>query len=229
MNTTFRRQGDPVQCGWSIGRAPLALRGIRFVEGEGSAPPAAPPAGGGQAPAGQAPAAPPASPADVAAMLAHLGKANPPAPQAPAQPTAPQQIQGFTPEQVQKLMADNAAAQKALDDAQTAAQQAQKERDEFQAQLSQFQREKAVTTAADGKANAALLLDSAKFQAAVKDIDLADTAKLGAAIEQFVKDHPAYAVASTPPLPHTSGGTPAGGTTTKPTTLQGAVSAALSS
>jgi hypothetical protein len=191
MNTTFRHQGDPVQCGWSIGRAPLALRGIRFIEGEGSAPPAAPPAGGGQAPAGQAPAAPPASPAAVAAMLAHLGKANPPAPQAPAQPAAPQQIQGFTPEQVQKLMADNAAAQKALDDA--------------------------------------LLLDSAKFQAAVKDVDLADTAKLGAAIEQFVKDHPAYAVAPTPPLPHTSGGTPAGGTTTKPTTLQGAVSAALSS
>ncbi|WP_336651603.1 MULTISPECIES: hypothetical protein [unclassified Leucobacter] len=226
MNTTFRRQGDPVQCGWSIGRAPLALRGIRFADGEDGA---APPAGGGQAPTGQAPAAQGASPTDVAAMLATLGKATPPAPQAPAQPAAPQQIQGFTPEQVQKLMADNAAAQKALDDAQTAAQQAQKERDEFQAQLAGFQREKAVTTAADGKANAALLLDSAKFQAAVKDIDLTDTAALTAEVEAFVKDNPAYAAAPAgPQLPNTSGGTPAGGTTTKPTDIDGAVAAAMS-
>ena len=118
MNTTrFQRQGDPVNIGYSIGHAPLALRGIRFVEGDGGAPPAAPPAGGQEPPA----AAPPASPADVASMFQALGKAAVPTqPQAPAQPAAPQQIQGFTPEQVQKLMADNAAAQKAIEEAQAA-------------------------------------------------------------------------------------------------------------
>lgn len=228
MNTTFRRQGDPAQCGWSIGRAPLALRGIRLIEGEGGAAPAG--GGDGQPPA--APAAHAASPADVAAMLAHLGKANPPAPQAPApaaapQPT-PQPIQGFTPEQVQKLMTESQTAQKAAEEAQTALAALQKERDEAQAQLADFQREKAVTTAADGKANAALLLDSAKFQAAVKDIDLTDTAALTAAVEKFVQENPAYAAAPTgPQLPHTSGGTPAGGTTSKPTTINGAVAAAM--
>lgn len=223
-NSLFRQQGDPAQIGYTIGRAPLYLRGIRFVEGDGGGTPAAPPAGG------QEPAAPasPASPADVAAMLAHLGKANAPAPQAPAQPAAPQQIQGFTPEQVQKLMAESQTAQKAAEEARAAAEQAQKERDEFQAQLTQFQREKAVTAAADGKANAALLLDSAKFQAAVKDIDLTDAAALTAAVEAFVKDNPAYAAAPAgPPLPTTSGGTPAGGTTSKPTTLEGAIAATL--
>ena len=115
-NSSFRRQGDPAQTGYSIGRAPLHLRGIRFADGDGGAPPAAPPASGGQAPAGPVPAAPGASPADVAAMLAHLGKANPPAPPAPAPPAAPQPIQGFTPEQVQKLMTDGQAAQKAADE-----------------------------------------------------------------------------------------------------------------
>lgn len=225
-NSSFRRQGDPAQIGYSIGRAPLSLRGIRFAEGDGGAPPAAPPAGG-QAPA--APAAPAASPADVAAMLAQLGKANPPAPQTPAPPAAPQPIQGFTPEQVQKLMTDGQAAQKAADDAQAALAALQKERDDAQAQLAGFQRERAVTTAAEGKANAALLLDSAKFQTAMKDVDLNDTTALGTAVEAFVKDNPAYAAGpAAPALPNTSGGTPAGGTTTKPNTLDGAVAAAMS-
>lgn len=226
-SSSFRRQGDTAQIGYSIGRAPLHLRGIRFADGDGGAPPAAPPAGGGQAPTGPAPA-PAASPADVAAMLAHLGKANPPAPPAPAPPAAPQPIQGFTPEQVQKLMADGQAAQKAADEAQAALAALQKERDDAQAQLAGFQRERAVSTAAEGKANAALLLDSARFQAAMKDVDLNDAAALGAAVDAFVKDNPAYAATpATPPLPRTSGGTPAGGTTTQPTTLNGAVAAAM--
>lgn len=228
MSKSFQRQGDPVQVGWSIGHAPLWMRGIRLAEGEGGAAPSAP-----AAPAAPpaAPAAPAPSPAQVAAFYAAQQGAQPaapaPAPQSPAAPQI-QQLQGFTPEQVQKLMADNAAAQKAIEEAQAAAQQAQKERDEFQAQVAEFQRTSAVTAAAEGKANAALLLDSSKFQAAVKGIDLTDTAALTAAVEQFVKDNPAYAAAPAgPQLPTTSGGTPAGGSTSKPNSLEGAIAARL--
>ncbi len=230
FHPTTRRQGDPVQCGWSIGRAPLRLRGIRFAEGEGGAAPAGGGENGGQQPAGaQTPPAP--SPAQLAAFYASQNGGQAPAPaqpQAPAQPAAPQPIQGFTPEQVQKLMTESQTAQKAAEEAQTALAALQKERDDAQAQLAEFAREKAVTTAAEGKANAALLLDSTTFQAAVKDIDLTDTAALSAAIEAFVQANPAYAATpAAPPLPNTSGGTPAGGTTTKPNTLESAIAARL--
>lgn len=230
-NPTFQRQGDPAPVGWSIGRAPLALRGIRFAEGEQGGAPAAPPAAGGT-PAAPAPPAPGASPADVAAMLAALGKgpATPhPAPAAPAAPAAaPSLVQGFTPEQVQKLMADADTQGKLAAEARTTLAAVQKERDDAQAQLATFAREKAVTTAATGKGNAALLLDSASFQAAVKDVDLADAAALTAAVEKFVADNPAYAAApAAPQLPGTSGGTPAGGTTDTPKTLEGAIAARL--
>ncbi len=218
----FRRQADPAQIGWTIGHAPLWLRGIRLIEGEGGSAPS----GGGngdQPPAGGA-NPPTPSPANLAAFYASQKPGQTP----PAAPTPQvQQVQGFTPEQVQKLMADNAAAQKALEDAQNALTKANEERDDYKGQVTQFAREKAVTTAADGKANAALLLDSASFQAAIKDLDLNDAAALGTAVEQFVKDNPAYAAVAAPTLPPTSGGTPAGGSTTKPTTLEGAIAAAL--
>lgn len=229
FQSSTRTAGDPVEVGWSIGHAPLWLRGIRLIEGEGGSAPAGGEGGQGGAPAGNE-TPPAASPTDVAAMLAALGKTNAPAaastPQEPATPQV-QQLQGFTPEQVQKLMTESQTAQQAAQDAQIALAAMQKERDEAQAQIAAHARESAVTTAADGKANAALLLDSAKFQAAVKDIDLTDAAKLGAAVEQFVKDNPAYAAVAAPSLPGTSGAAPTGGTTTKPTTLEGAVAARL--
>jgi hypothetical protein len=212
MNT-FRRQGDPAQVGWQTGRTPLWLRGIRLAEGEGGAAPAGTP----QPPAGT-PNPPAPSPAQVAAFYAAQNGGQAPAPAQPAAPAptpaAVQQVQGFTPEQVKKLMADAATAQKAAADAQTALATAQKERDEFQAQVTQFAREKAVTTAADGKGNAALLLDSATFQAAIKDVDLNDPAALTAAVEAFVQANPAYAATPAPALPGTSGGTPSGGAVT---------------
>ncbi|MFA5608305.1 MAG: hypothetical protein WDA07_14200 [Leucobacter sp.] len=226
---TFRRQGDPVQAGWSIGRAPLALRGIRFADGEGGAPPAAPPSAppaGGQPPAGDPNSAAP-NPAQLAAFYAGQsgGQTPPAAPTPPAPPV--QQVQGFTPEQVQKLMTESEAAQQAAKEAQDALAKAQQERDEFQAQVTQFAREKAVTTAAADKANAALLLDSASFQAAIKDVDLNDPAALTTAVDAFVNANPAYAAA--PNLPGTSGGTPSGGTTDTPKTLEGAIAARLAS
>ncbi|MHA3724328.1 hypothetical protein ACXR2T_10655 [Leucobacter sp. HY1910] len=216
MHTTFQRQGDPVCVGFTIGRAPHSLRGIRYMEGEGGAAPAAP-----AAPV--EPAAP--SPTDVAAMLAQLGKGSTPA--APATP-AVQQIQGFTPDQVQKLMADNEATQQALAAMQTERDEARTERDSFKGQVAEHARVGAITTAADGKANAALLLDSAKFQAAIKDLDMADGAALATLVDQFVKDNPAYGVQPTAhALPGTSGDRPAGSTTTKPSTLEGAIAARL--
>lgn len=211
----FQRHGDPVEVGWKIGHTPLWLRGIRLAEGEGGSAPAGTPA---------EPAAPAASPADVAAMLASLKGTQP-----PATPAAPAPVvQGFTPDQVQKLMADNSAAKQALEAMQAERDAARQERDGFKGELSGLQREKAVTTAAEGKANAALLLDSSKFQAAIKDLDLTDSAKLGAAVEAFIKDNQAYAVApAAAPLPHTSGGAPVGGSTEKPKTIAGAVAAAM--
>lgn len=215
--STTQLKGDPVTIGWRFGKAPLALRGIRFAEGEGGAAPATP--AGGEPPA---PAAAP-TPSDLAAMLAGLGKGTPPTPPAaPAAPAVPL-VQGFTPDQVQKLMADADSAAKAAADAQAALTAMQTERDALQAQVTEHARTSAVTAAVGDKANAALLLDSAKFQATIKDLDITDAAKLGAAVEAFVKDNPAYATA--PALPPTSGGTPAGGTTSKPNTLEGAISA----
>ncbi|QIK64156.1 hypothetical protein G7068_13815 [Leucobacter viscericola] len=219
MNTSTFRQGEPATVGWSIGRAPLALRGIRFADGENGAAPAAP--AGGEA------ASSAASPADVAAMLATLGKATPPqAAPAPEAPAAAQQIQGFTPEQVQKLMTENQTALKAAEDAQAALAAAEKARDEASAQVASFQRDSAVRTAAGDTANAALLLDSASFQASIKEVDLTDTAALGAAVKAFVDANPAYAAA--PTLPGTSGATPSGGTNNTPKTLDGVVAAAMS-
>lgn len=217
---SFRRQGDPVTIGWGIGRAPLALRGIRFADGENGGTPAAPavPAAPATQPAGTP------NPASVAAMVASVNGT--PAPAAPAPQI--QTIQGFTTEQVQKLMADNTAAQQALAAMQTERDEARTERDTFKGQVAEHARVGAITTAAADKANAALLLDSSKFQAAIKDLDVTDAAKIGAAVDQFVKDNPAYAATpAAPAIPHTSGGTPAGGTTSKPNTLQAAVAARL--
>lgn len=222
MSTSaFQRQADPVAVDWSIGRAPLALRGIRFAEGEGGAPPAAPAATSDPAAA----AAP--NPAQLAAFYAAQHGSLPPNPSPAA--AAPAPIQGFTPEQVQKLMTEGQSFQKAAEEAQAALTAMQKERDEAQAQIAQFAREKAVTAAAAEKANPALLLDSASFQAAIKDLDLTDAEKLGAAITEFVAANPAYAAtpaAAAPTLPGSSGAAPTGGsTTTKPTSLGGAIAA----
>lgn len=216
MSKSFQRYGDPVSVGWSIGHAPHWLRGIRFAEGDGGAPPAAPPA------------APVPNPAQVAAMVANLnGQAAPAAP-APQAPAAPPLVQGFTPEQVQKLMADADTAGKAAAEAQAALAAMQAERDTAQAQVAEHARTSAVTAAATDKANAALLLDSSKFQAAVKDVDLADTAALTAAVTKFVTDNPAYAATpAAPQLPGTSGPAPAGSTNQTPKTLEGAIAAHL--
>lgn len=214
----FQRHGDPVGVGWKIGHAPLWLRGIRCAEGDGAAPPAAPPV---------APAAPAPNPAQVAAFYAAQQGTQAPAASPSPTPQAPTQVvQGIAPEQMQKLIDD--AVAKAAGDHNAALVKVQEERDTALAQIAEQARTSAITTAVDGKANAALLLDSAKFQAAIKDLDISDTAKLGATVEQFVKDNPAYAATpATPQLPGTSGTAPTGGATTKPTTLAGALAAAM--
>lgn len=227
-SNSFQRQGDPVEVGWSIGHAPLWLRGIRLVEGEGGSAPAGGDGGQGGAPAGgETP--PAASPTDVAAMLAALGKTSTapavPAPQAAPQPT-PQQIQGFTPEQVQKLLEQNSDLQKQFEETQKERDEARQERDGFKGQVDEHARTTAITAAAGEKANAGLLLDSAKFQTAIKDVKLDDPAALTAAVEKFVTENPAYAVG--PKLPGSSGATPTGGTTTSTRkSIDGAVAAAM--
>ncbi|WP_449278003.1 hypothetical protein [Leucobacter sp. GX24907] len=217
-----RFAGDPAPVFGGFRDSLATFRGIRFADGPGGAAPAG--GDGGQQPAdGENPSAP--TPAQVAAFYAGQNSGQAPAqPQAPAPQAAPsvQRLQGFTPEQMQKAMADAEAAAKDAQDALTAAQ---KERDEFQAQVTQFQRESAVRTAAGADANADLLLDSAKFQTAIKDINLTDAAALKAAVEKFTTDNPAYK--TTPQIPGSSGGTPSGGTTTKPKTLEGAIAARL--
>ena len=233
-SNSFQRQGDPVEVGWSIGHAPLWLRGIRLVEGEGGSTPSGtggenPQGGqsGGQAPQGgqQQPTGGAPTPAQVAAFYAAQNGGQAPQPQAPAQQAAPQPqtVQGFTPEQVQKLLEQNSELQKQFEQTQKERDEARGERDGFKGQIDEHTRARAITTAAGDKANAGLLLDSAKFQTAIKEVKLDDPAALTAAVEKFVAENPAYAAG--PKLPGSSGAAPTGGTTTKQPTLQGAVAA----
>src|SRR5690606_430435 len=100
------------------------------------------------------------------------------------------------------------------------------ERETFQTQLAEIQKSQAVSLAANGVADPALLLDSTKFQEHIAEVSLSDTEALKAKITEFVEQNPAYSVK--PQLPGTSGGTPGGRTNQPgPITLEGAIGANL--
>lgn len=222
MNTsTTRHAGDPAHVGWTIGRTPLWLRGIRLAEGEQSTPPA------GQAPVETPPAAPaaPAAPSPET-MAAQLTPQPPAAPAPAATPaTPPAQEPTFSQSYVHELREEAKANRLAHETAQQARETAEKELATAQAKLASFARESAVRTASDGIANPTLLLDSQQFAQSIAEVNLDDPEAVKAAITAFVEKNSAYAATS--PLPGTSGGTPSGGTSQKPNTLEGAIAARL--
>lgn len=229
MNS-MQRKGDPVIVGgWQVGLA--AIRGHRFIEGEGGAAPTGGEGGdggdGGQQEPGTetppaAPTPPPAAPpaAPTPAQVAQQVAPKPPAaPAAPAQQQEPAAKGGtFSQEYVTELREEAKATRLA----HTATQQ---ELAAAKTELEQYRRADAVRAATGDLADPNLLLDSTRFQEAIAQVDLADTEAVTAAIKEFVGKNPAY---SPTRLPGTSGGTPNGGAGKTPPTLEGAIAARLS-
>ena len=220
-NISRQIQGDEVAIGWTIGRAPLALRGIRFAEPADPAP-AAPAAGTPAAPAAPVPS-PPSAPAAPAPH--HVVTA-------PERPGA----EWYHADHVKGLRGE-AQASREEKEAATAAAAAEKARaDAAEAKVAAYDAERAeaaraghITAAAKDVADADMLADSQAFAAAIKDVDVADATKLTAAIAAFVEKNPRFAVAGdkpgTKPAPRQQS-TPSGaGQTQGPTSLGSALDA----
>ncbi|MEJ6490711.1 hypothetical protein PQI23_13375 [Leucobacter sp. USCH14] len=217
MNTnTSQVQGVEVLPGWMIGRAPLALRGIRFADG----------GDGGNG--GETPPAPPAPAAPA-----------PPAPTPPADPApTPQQQRhsDYDPVWAKALREEakgyrEAGEQTAKDlAAEKAARAAEaKELEELRAEKAERTRREQLTGATKDIADLDALLDSAAFGKALEGVDLADADKLGAAVKAFVEEHPRFALQDGPkPPPRAPQGTPTGGGgKTPPRTLSEAISSEI--
>lgn len=171
---TKQMQGDEVRIGWTIGSAPLALRGIRFADGpEGGTPPA------------PAPAPPAPAPA-------------PPAPPAPA----PVQERTYSADHVSGLRREAQSYREAKEATEKSLADLQAKYDTDTAELAQLRQEKAeqarvqaLTTAANGVADVAMLLDSQAFAAASADTDISNADALAKVIGDFVEKNPRFAVA----------------------------------
>lgn len=204
----------------TLNRVPLAWRGIRCVEGEDSAAPATTTeTSQAKADSSQQGASQPAqassgmNPADVAAMLQNLGKATPPAPKPGT---------SFTPEDIQRMVADLQAAKTQTEQLQKQLADAEAAKAELDARIKQQAFETAISTAASGKADPAMLLDSKAFTAALADVDTSKSEDVATALDAFLEKHPAYRLQAG--IAKTSGGTPTGKTPDqKPTSLQAAI------
>lgn len=215
---TAQVQGVEALPGWMIGRAPLALRGIRFVE-EGAG------GNGGENPPAPAPAPAP-SPAPT------------PTPPAPAPtPPAPKDNDSYDPAWARALREE--AKGYRVDLEQTAATLATEKaaREAAEAKVAQYESEKAeqarvtsITTAAKDIANVDALLDSGSFSKVLEGVDINDAAKVTETVKAFVEANPHYAPAGTPaPRTNPQGVPSGGGTAAAPTSLHGAISAELAS
>ncbi|MCB1274466.1 MAG: hypothetical protein KDB25_08775, partial [Leucobacter sp.] len=161
--------------------------------------------------------APPAAPAAPAPSPALFGQQ--PTPQ--AQPTPPTFSQEYVHELREEAKTTRIAHQELETKhqaAETARQEAETKLAEAQAELAKFTREKAISSAAAGIANPALLLDSASFLQAIAEVSLDDPEAVKAAITTFVEQNSAYK--PTPTLPGNSGPAPLGGSGQKPNTLE---------
>jgi hypothetical protein len=193
----------------------LTLMGARYMT-DPAPDPGAPPA---PAPAPPAPAPAPPAPAPAPS----------PAPPAPA-PAAPQPgSKSYDESYVKDLREEAKGHRERAQAAETARQAAAAELEQIRADARESALVAAVArTAAKAGGNDDLLLDSSKFRAALKDVDLKDTAKVQEVIQSFVKDNPAYSLR--PQGPGSSGpGRPSGdpGTRTPPASLEAAVASAL--
>lgn len=174
---------------------------------DGGTPPA-----GGETPPAEPPATPPATPPAPPAPPA-TPPAAPPTP--PAPPAAPKTFD----EDYVKTLREEAASHRVR------ATQAEKATEAAVAEATRpLQVQLAVTLAAiTAGANAADLLDSSKFSAAIKDIDPTDSAAVSAAITSFVTENPRFKAVQ---AAGASGGDFTGGTgehRKAPTTLEDAV------
>ncbi len=195
-----------------IGPSRFALRGIRLVEGEGGAAPVAP--------AATAPTpAVPAEPAPPAAA--------PSAPAAPApQPPAPVAYHGDPDAYVRQLRDENKERREALTTERQAHEASKAALTAAESARDAALRELAVMRIAPAVgANPAALLDSTTFLTAIANVDLQNEDAVKAAITDALEKNSALKAA--PTLPATNGGGAQGGSTATPTTLEGAIAAAL--
>lgn len=210
-NSTARRQGDEVRVGYTIGRAPLSLRGIRFAEGDGGD-------GGGTPPAPTPPPAPIPTPPPVQVVTA---------PERPAQDWYhPDYVKGLRDEA--KGHRERAEATAAEVAAEKAAREAAEARiAEFEAREAERARTDALTVAARDLADPAALLDSQAFAQAIDGVDVADADTLRAKIAEFVDANPRFKVAAPGNLLRRQQAAPAGGGAPPagPNTLGAAISA----
>jgi hypothetical protein len=189
---------------------------LRYFDGEAGAvgaPPAAPPA-----------AQPPATPLPAPTP--------PPAAAPPAQPPATQtpppiNYQGNPDDYVRELRGEAKTHREAYEREQTAHQTTQQERDSAAAERDRLARENHLLRVAPKfGANPDLLLDSSSFMKTFADVDLADEAKVKAAIEGALERNSAFKAG--PQLPGASGGGHQGGQPLTPNpTIEGAVKARL--
>ncbi|WP_427870550.1 hypothetical protein [Leucobacter luti] len=210
MNSIRQVRGAEVAPGWTIGRAPLWLRGIRCAEagdggggGEGGAPPA------------------PVPPAPPAVQVVHAAER-------PAQ-------DWYHPDYVRGLR-DEAKGHRERAEATTAEVATEKQRaDAAEARVAEFEAKEAarertdkISTAAKDIANVDALLDSQAFTKALDGVDVADEKALVAKIQEFVDANPwfaAQAAGPKPPSRQQSAPTGGGATPGAPTSMAGAISA----
>lgn len=194
----------------------LALRGIRFIEGEEGAAPAAP-----TEPAVPTPPAPvPAPPAPTPAPAAQSAPA-------PATPTPPA-TDTFDRAYVSELRTEAKSYRTERDQARAEKEALDAENAKLKAQIAERDRSSAIQTGASAaSANIELLLDSRGFENHMADIDVTDAEAVKTAITAWLDKNPTHR--ATPAIPGRSGGpAPQGSpTSTKPTTLEAAVAASL--
>ncbi|WP_402843768.1 hypothetical protein [Microbacterium sp. GXS0129] len=220
MSTTQKRPAVAIDPGGlaQIGPSRFQMRGIRLVEGEAGSAPAAP----------LAPAAPsaPAAPAAAAPTPPAPAAPSAPAPPPAAQSSAPVAYHGDPDAYVRQLRDENKERREALtterqahEASKTALATAESERDAARRELAVLRIAPAVG------ANPAALLDSTTFLTAIANVDLQNEDAVKAAITDALEKNSALKAA--PTLPATNGGGARGGSTATPTTLEGAIAAAL--
>ncbi len=186
MNTRQIR-GPEVVPGWTIGRAPLWLRGIRCAEnGDGGNGGENPPA-----PAPPAPSAPAPTPSPQVIT----------APERPAQDWYhPDYVKGLRDEaKGHRERAEAAAAEVATERAAREAAEARVA--EFEAEQAERQRTSKITAAAKDIADVDALLDSQAFTQTLDGVDVADEKALAAKIQEFVDANPRFAAQASGPKP----------------------------
>ncbi len=211
MNSTRQIRGREVAPGWTIGRAPLWLRGIRCAEnGDGGA--------GGENPPAPSPPVPQPAPSPIPQVIT--------APERPAQDWYhPDYVKGLRDEA--KSHRERAEALAAESATERAAREAAEARiAEYEAEKADRERVTKITTAAKDIADVDALLDSQAFTQTLDGVDVADEKALAAKIQEFVDANPRFAAQAPgpkPPARQQSAPTGGGGDPAAPKSLGAAI------